>query len=106
VAREGDRHIGAMGLHNIHPRNRWPCSHRRSAKEYRGKGYGTEATQLILKYASTLNLHRVELGVFDFNKAGIAVYEKCGLPRGVDARAHLRQRPVRRSPVLILDRVF
>lgn len=44
-----------------------------------GKGYGTEATQLILKYAfNTLDLRGVELCLFDTNKAARKVYEKCG----------------------------
>lgn len=47
--------------------------------EYRGKGYGTEAMKLILKYAFRgLNLHRVSLDVFDYNTRAIRSYEKCG----------------------------
>lgn len=48
-------------------------------KEYWGKGYGSEAMQLILKYAFTeLNLHRVQLTVFEYNPRAIHSYEKCG----------------------------
>jgi RimJ/RimL family protein N-acetyltransferase len=47
--------------------------------DYRGKGYGTEAMNLVLKFAfHALNLHRVNLGVFEFNKRAIRCYEKCG----------------------------
>lgn len=47
--------------------------------DYRGKGYGTEAMQLILEYAfQELNLNRVNLNVFAFNKRAICSYEKCG----------------------------
>lgn len=47
--------------------------------EYRGRGYGTEAMQLILDYAfRCLNLNRVNLNVFAFNKRAIRSYEKCG----------------------------
>jgi RimJ/RimL family protein N-acetyltransferase len=47
--------------------------------DYRGKGFGTEAMQLLLRYAfSALNLNRVNLGVFDFNERAIKSYEKCG----------------------------
>jgi RimJ/RimL family protein N-acetyltransferase len=47
--------------------------------EYRGKGYGTEAMKLLLKYAfQGLNLHRVTLNVFAFNPRGIRSYEKAG----------------------------
>ncbi|MHB0999411.1 MAG: GNAT family N-acetyltransferase [Armatimonadota bacterium] len=47
--------------------------------DYRGRGYGTEATQLMLRYAfDELKLHRVDLRVLDFNDRAIACYEKCG----------------------------
>jgi RimJ/RimL family protein N-acetyltransferase len=45
----------------------------------RGKGYGTEATRLMLDYAFTaLGLHNVLLTVYEFNAAGRHVYEKAG----------------------------
>jgi RimJ/RimL family protein N-acetyltransferase len=44
-----------------------------------GKGYGTEATELMLAHAFTrLALHRVALAVFEFNLRAIRSYEKCG----------------------------
>ena len=44
-----------------------------------GKGYGTEAMQLLLRYAfHELNLHRVTLNVFDYNLRAIRSYEKAG----------------------------
>jgi RimJ/RimL family protein N-acetyltransferase len=44
-----------------------------------GRGYGTEATRLVLGHAfDTAGLHRVSLGVFDFNPRARRVYEKCG----------------------------
>jgi RimJ/RimL family protein N-acetyltransferase len=44
-----------------------------------GKGYGTEATELMLAHAFTqLPLHRVALTVFEFNTRAIRAYEKCG----------------------------
>jgi diamine N-acetyltransferase len=45
----------------------------------RGKGLGTEATQLMLDYAFTaLGLHSVMLTVYEFNLAGFRAYEKAG----------------------------
>jgi diamine N-acetyltransferase len=45
----------------------------------RGKGYGTEATRLILDYAFTvLGLNNVLLDVHAFNPAGIRAYERAG----------------------------
>jgi RimJ/RimL family protein N-acetyltransferase len=48
-------------------------------KERRGKGYGTEASLLVLRHAFTkLNLHSVMLRTISYNRAGIRCYEKCG----------------------------
>ena len=47
--------------------------------DFRGKGYGTDAMRIILRYAfEELNLHRVNLSVFEFNQRAIRSYEKCG----------------------------
>ncbi len=44
-----------------------------------GQGYGTEITRLVVSYAlDTVGLHRVSLGVYDFNPRAQRVYEKCG----------------------------
>ena len=44
-----------------------------------GKGYGTDAMRVILRYAFTeLNLHRVSLNVFEYNPRAIRSYEKAG----------------------------
>lgn len=47
-----------------------------------GKGYGTEATKLILDFAfDVVGVHRVSLEVFDFNPRAQRVYEKRGFVR-------------------------
>ncbi|OHD55734.1 MAG: hypothetical protein A2Y33_13925 [Spirochaetes bacterium GWF1_51_8] len=75
-----DEYIGICRLHDID----WVS---RSAvfgivigeKDYWGKGYGTEATCLILDYGfNILNLETVRLQVKAFNKRGIRAYEKTG----------------------------
>ncbi len=44
-----------------------------------GRGYGTEATQLMLDHAfGTLGLHRISLYVFEFNERAIHAYKRCG----------------------------
>jgi RimJ/RimL family protein N-acetyltransferase len=44
-----------------------------------GKGYGTEATRLVVDYAlDVAKLHRISLSVYDFNPRARRVYEKCG----------------------------
>ena len=44
-----------------------------------GKGFGTEATQLMLDHAfGTLGLHRIALFVFEFNVRAVRAYQRCG----------------------------
>ena len=44
-----------------------------------GKGYGTDAMQVILKYGfGILNLNHVSLTVFEYNQRGVRSYEKAG----------------------------
>jgi RimJ/RimL family protein N-acetyltransferase len=46
---------------------------------YQGKGYGTEAMQILLRYGfEELGLHRVSLSVFAYNTRAIHSYEKAG----------------------------
>jgi RimJ/RimL family protein N-acetyltransferase len=48
-------------------------------RDCQGKGYGTEATRLVLDYGFTvLGLHNIMLTVFEYNLAGIKAYEKAG----------------------------
>lgn len=45
----------------------------------RGKGYGTDALRVMLRYAfQELNLHRVFLDVIAYNEAAIRAYERVG----------------------------
>ncbi len=48
-------------------------------KDAWGRGYGTEATRLMLSHAfTTLGLHRIGLTVFGFNERAIRAYRRCG----------------------------
>jgi len=48
-------------------------------KDAWGRGYGTEATRLMLDHAfGVLTLHRVALFVFEFNERAIRTYQRCG----------------------------
>lgn len=48
----------------------------------RGKGIGNLMMKEVLKIAfEHLHLHRVSLGVFDFNQSAIACYEKAGFKK-------------------------
>ena len=55
-------------------------------KDAWGRGYGTDATQLMLRHAfENLQLHRVALSVFEFNQRAIRSYRRCGFQ--VEGRA-------------------
>ncbi|RPI31725.1 MAG: N-acetyltransferase [Chloroflexota bacterium] len=77
---EDDRMIGFIGLDGI----RWNHGDcwvgiGLGERDYWGKGYGTDAMRIILRYAfSELNLHRVSLNVFGYNPRAIHSYEKAG----------------------------
>jgi RimJ/RimL family protein N-acetyltransferase len=48
-------------------------------RDFWGKGYGTDAMRLILRYGfSELNLQRISLDVFEYNPRAIRSYEKAG----------------------------
>jgi len=55
-----------------------------------GKGYGTDAMKIMLRYAFTeLNLERVTLTVFEYNPRAIRSYEKVGFQHEGRQRARL-----------------
>lgn len=55
----------------------------------RGKGYGSEATALVLGFAfSALGLHNVMLTVYAYNLAGRRAYEKAGFREFARLREH------------------
>lgn len=48
-------------------------------REFWGRGYGTDAMRVILRYAFTeLNLHRVSLALHAYNQRALRSYEKVG----------------------------
>jgi RimJ/RimL family protein N-acetyltransferase len=75
-----DKFIGDIGLYVVS----WPG---RDAfvglgigeRDLWGRGYGTDAMQVILCYAFTeINLRRVTLSVFEYNPRAVRSYEKSG----------------------------
>lgn len=75
-----DKLIGSCGLHGVNDRHHNAifgiCI---GNKKYWNKGYGTEATKLILDYGfNILNLNNIALTVYSFNKKAVKCYEKCG----------------------------
>jgi RimJ/RimL family protein N-acetyltransferase len=80
---EDDRLIGMLELDEIEwAHGSGGLSLAIGEPEYWGKGYGSEALALALRFAfDELNLHRVELTVFAYNQRAIAMYEKLGFVR-------------------------
>ena len=75
-----EKFIGNCGLHAIDWKNRvGEVGIMIGEKEYQGKGYGTEAMELLLEYGfKTVNLNRIQLRVYEFNSRAINSYNKIG----------------------------
>lgn len=80
---ENDELIGSCQLHNIQWIHRAAELQIRIGNErQQGKGLGMEAMKLLLYFAfHDLNLHRVNLHVFETNATAIQLYEKVGFMR-------------------------
>jgi RimJ/RimL family protein N-acetyltransferase len=78
--RETGRPIGNTGLHGVDYRNRTAeFGILIGEADARGRGFGTEATRLMLDYAFVaLGLHNVMLRVYAYNLPGLRAYEKAG----------------------------
>lgn len=72
-------------------------------KDCQGKGYGTEATRLMLDYGFTvLGLNNIMLTVLEYNLAGIRAYEKAGF-RLIGRRRKARRVNGRLWDVIYMD---
>ncbi len=61
-------------------------------RELWGKGYGSDALNLLLRFAfQELNLHRVNLGTFEYNPRAIRAYEKIGFVHEGRVRRSMRR---------------
>ena len=74
-------------------------------EENRGKGYGKEAIELLLKHGFiNLNLESIYLGVYEYNGSAIKVYEKVGF-KYVGKRRHSRILGNRIYDEIIMDMI-
>lgn len=85
--------IGYIDLNSISWNNRVATlSIGIGASDVRGKGYGTEAMQLILQFGfHELNLHRIQLCVLSYNKPAIGLYEKVGFVKEGSFREYVQR---------------
>ncbi|UOR14026.1 GNAT family N-acetyltransferase [Halobacillus amylolyticus] len=90
INKRTDTIVGHIALRNIDRTNK-------SARigkvivgdQTRGKGMGTTMMKEVLKIAfDELKLHKVSLGVFDFNEPAIRCYEKAGFKKDGLLRDH------------------
>ena len=81
-AMDGDDNtpIGNIGLHGISTKDHGALfGIAIGEKDYWSKGYGTEATRLILNYGfQQLNLHRIWSAAFAFNERSIKLHMRVG----------------------------
>lgn len=71
--------VGRCGIIRLDWKNRVGEIGMMIGAPYRGRGYGTEALALLCRFAfGEMNLHKLKVSVFAFNKAAIRCYEKNG----------------------------
>jgi len=90
---DGDSLIGFIGLFDLYQRHGDTLvAIALGERKFWGKGYGTDAMRVMLRYAfNELNLRRVGLIVFEYNPRAIRSYEKVGfIPEGRVHGAMLR----------------
>ena len=84
-------HIGFCGLHRGRPEDRAvDLGIMIGEEQYRDGGYGTDTMLTLVGFAfDQMNVHRVALGVFEYNPRAQAVYRKVGFTEeGCDRKAH------------------
>lgn len=85
-----DTIIGMTGIVRNDPYNSNALVHIFMGEEYTGRGYGTEAMELLLNFIFLeMNMERVHLKVFSFNERAIKSYLKAGFKEEGRMREHL-----------------
>lgn len=77
------KYIGGVAFHAINWLNRSAgLGITIGDKSYWGRGYGTDAMRVMMRLGfDKMNLHRLWLHVYEYNRRAIASYEKCGFKR-------------------------
>ena len=84
IEKQTGESIGHISLGSISRKNRSARISRVliGSDAAKGKGYCTQMMEKVLTVGfEQLNLHRISLGVFDFNTAAIKCYEKAGFTK-------------------------
>lgn len=77
---EDKKYIGGCGINEVDWKNSYVVvGIFIGDKDYLGKGYGTDAMKVLMHFIfEQMNIHKIKLNVFSFNKRAIKSYEKCG----------------------------
>lgn len=82
VVFSGSYKIGLIDYYDYHPLHQRAAIGIVIAEEFRRKGYGTKAIELIIKHGKTfLGLHQVYAEIPEYNIASVQLFEKCGFTR-------------------------
>jgi len=77
--KEDGTYLGGCGVHAIDAKNRVATVGIFLGKEHLEQGYGTDALRVLVDFCfNEVNLNKVRLNVFSFNKRAIRCYENCG----------------------------
>ena len=72
-------YIGGCGINNVDWKNSVATVGIFLGKDFLSQGYGTDAMKVLVKFIfDQMNIHKVILHVFSFNKRAIRSYEKVG----------------------------
>jgi RimJ/RimL family protein N-acetyltransferase len=84
------RIVGSLGLHRAFG---GPADLGMSLlAEYRGRGIGGQMMERAIVWARAHNYHKLELSVYPWNAAALALYEKFGFEREGYLKKHVRRR--------------
>lgn len=78
ILKEG-KYAGGCGINSIDWKNRYATVGIFLGRPYWGKGYGTDAMKVLLKFIfEEMNLNKIILITYSFNERAIACYQKVG----------------------------
>lgn len=77
---KSNKYIGGCGIHSVDWLSRVATvGIMIGDKEYWGKGYGTDAMKVLIKFLfDDMNINKIRLSTFSFNERAIKSYKKCG----------------------------
>jgi RimJ/RimL family protein N-acetyltransferase len=91
IGTKDGKHVGSVSLENINTdHNRATFGIFIGDKKYWNQGLGSEAGRLIINYGfRKLKLHRIELGVLEYNPRAMKVYKHLGFKKEGVKREHI-----------------